>query len=103
MNDNEEKDPLIKKLGKSVVKTSGEIVKGAVVGAIKEVATEKAKDGLKKAASHVSNQMNPATALDEQDKQKDSPAMRKLLEKKDELENQVKKKIIKEVVKKSLK
>jgi hypothetical protein len=87
----DKKDGLIKKFGKTAVKTGSNSAKGVIMGAVTGVATDMAKEGVKQVAD--------ATGLTKKTEETKGGFEDKLKKK----ESEVKKKIIKEAFKQSLK
>ena len=80
---------MAKKLGKSIIKGTGEVAKDVVTGAVTGVATNALKEGILKAGTNIAAQnQNPKN-------------INPLAAKKDEIQKEVTKKILKEAIKKS--
>ena len=87
----EKKNSLFKKIGKTAVKTGSDTAKGVVLGAVTGAAVDAAKEGLKQVAE-------VSGLTDKTDESKKS--LENQFKKK---ENEVKKKFVKEAIKRSLK
>lgn len=80
---------MAKKLGKSLLKGTGDVAKDVVTGAVKDVASTAVKEGILKAGNTVVTQSQP------------SKGSNPIAAKKDQIEKEVTKKILKEAIKKS--